>query len=543
MTIKKIILCGLMLSLVLRAQEGELTLDPNDIPLTPDPSLNVPADESLTLPNLDEMPPDPTLTPAQPNPHSAVETPVAPTPIAPHVELPSAEATAPRQVEEFKPTPSNLEVKSEVQAFGREERFNQTYTRYHKDKTSPENWQKVVGKRTSDTYIVNKGDTLWDISGTLFGDPFYWPKVWSLNKEMIYNPHVIFPDMKIKFFQGDSKALPTLAADNKPGVAVEEKKEIAKNEDLGTVDSDDDGNQADPVPKNETIKTALRKLPSFFRDKDVRIQKEIDIQIEERKSVAQEAMLNFEFYISEEALTSVGEVVEVESEFKSAGEDQYVFVKMSVPPEGIYTIVKSGKKLSLPAVDGEKVEYNVKMHEVEGEVRILGRVNSHENVYRARVTKSNSLVSEGSLVLAGRMRTFRLSDATVETTASKGRIIGNLNAYGIIGQGNFVLINQGSLGGYQANIKLPIYEDLGRRRVTSLVRENPMKVGSLLIIDATANFSIGYVTRVTDRVVVNDLVAIPDGADSKGDDSAKAEPNFEDTAAPPNEEPAPIEEF
>lgn len=44
---------------------------------------------------------------------------------------------------------------------------------------------------------VEKGDTLWDISGRYLGDPFHWPRVWSYNPE-IENPHWIFPGDRVR---------------------------------------------------------------------------------------------------------------------------------------------------------------------------------------------------------------------------------------------------------------------------------------------------------------------------------------------------------
>ncbi len=49
-------------------------------------------------------------------------------------------------------------------------------------------------------YDVVTGDTLWDISARVVGDPYKWPKVWSLNPE-ITNPHWIYPGDRIRFFQ------------------------------------------------------------------------------------------------------------------------------------------------------------------------------------------------------------------------------------------------------------------------------------------------------------------------------------------------------
>jgi hypothetical protein len=50
-----------------------------------------------------------------------------------------------------------------------------------------------------EVHTVVKGDTLWDLSQTYLGSPWYWPKVWSYNPE-IANPHWIYPGNRVRFF-------------------------------------------------------------------------------------------------------------------------------------------------------------------------------------------------------------------------------------------------------------------------------------------------------------------------------------------------------
>lgn len=52
-----------------------------------------------------------------------------------------------------------------------------------------------AGNTTS--HAVQKGDTLWDLSGGYLNDPLLWPKIWEVNPG-IANPHRITPGQVIK---------------------------------------------------------------------------------------------------------------------------------------------------------------------------------------------------------------------------------------------------------------------------------------------------------------------------------------------------------
>ena len=47
------------------------------------------------------------------------------------------------------------------------------------------------------TYIVKKGDCLYNIAKKELGDGARWKEIYNLNKDKIENPDLIYPDQKL----------------------------------------------------------------------------------------------------------------------------------------------------------------------------------------------------------------------------------------------------------------------------------------------------------------------------------------------------------
>ena len=105
------------------------------------------------------------------------------------VETPSFEESTsfeePTSIEEtssFEETPSYEESSS----YGE--------TSYYSEETTSTSESEPADQDA--TYVIKKGDTLWDLAFKFLGDPFQWPRIWELNR-YIANPDLIYPGNRL----------------------------------------------------------------------------------------------------------------------------------------------------------------------------------------------------------------------------------------------------------------------------------------------------------------------------------------------------------
>ena len=117
--------------------------------------------------------------------------------------------------------------------------------------------QEVVAEGGSpEYYLVAPGDTLWEIAQAFLGNPYYWPRLWSIN-DYITNPHWIYPGNRIVFRMGSLIEPPSVELEtSRDGFSVDgldfEDVEIACGPDLRF---------------NHTLSADKYTAPAFLRKK------------------------------------------------------------------------------------------------------------------------------------------------------------------------------------------------------------------------------------------------------------------------------------
>ncbi|MCG2724990.1 MAG: LysM peptidoglycan-binding domain-containing protein [Elusimicrobia bacterium] len=88
--------------------------------------------------------------------------------------------------------------------------------------------KEEIGIGVNKRHYVKDGDTLWDLAGKYYADPFKWRAIYNANTDIIKNPDLIYPENEIEIPGINEKIVPKLETIAEPKMI--EKEEIVEFE-------------------------------------------------------------------------------------------------------------------------------------------------------------------------------------------------------------------------------------------------------------------------------------------------------------------------
>lgn len=325
----------------------------------------------------------------------------------------------------------------------------------------PETYQgdRYISNTPPETHTVRRGDTLWDICGYYFGNPWEWPRVWAQNPS-ITNPHWIYPGDVVRLGAGSSEPA------------------------------------NDPVPAADPPPTAMaRTAPRAAR-------RTIDL----RQTV----------FIDEDELAYAGTITggRGENTMMSIGDEVYLEYPDGKPPQvgQRYAIYEKPRPIKHPT-NGERIGAYIR---VVGEVRIL-EVKKDRRA-RGEVTMSNDVISRSLRV--GPVRTqFREVPPVAAGRDLEGQVVALLASDDMSGERQIVILDRGSEQGLVVGNRMRVLRrgdgklPLGKATHAGQDdREFPdAERGWLIVVEVGKNASIALLVDTQREVEVGDHVLMREG--------------------------------
>ncbi len=142
------------------------------------------------------------------------------------------------------------------------------------------------------------------------------------------------------------------------------------------------------IPKARKRTPLLKHLPGslpLYRMGMV-TQPPIEVQIALPKNQFPQAMENLGYYITDGPVSGAGEVTATEMDTRTAGDYQYIYVRLHESGGKEFIAQKNAAEIKDPQQKDRKGQ----MVEIQGQIEILERVNEAKDIYRAIVKKSHS---------------------------------------------------------------------------------------------------------------------------------------------------------
>jgi nucleoid-associated protein YgaU len=374
------------------------------------------------------------------------------------------------------------------------------------------NIQPVPG--APEEYTIIKGDTLWDLSQKFLSNPWYWPKIWSLNPS-IENPHWIYPGNKLRIVPGEggaqAPAQVQAPADQQPGVETASAETQPQAEPQAEPEGPSIVSEAQPVsPDLEVVRSTGAEARAASHS----------VSVSGKLAFTPPAVVTVRAsgLISPEELANAGNLDASfeEREMLSTYDTAYVRFKGDVP-------ARPGDKLVLFRRDGDVTHptTGARLAEKTKTVGIVKVLTTTGNTATVQVERVFEEISRGDLVRPWTPQDKRVAPQP-NTADVKGIIVSATNpGLTTFGEANEVFIDKGTAEGVQEGNTFAVVrrgDGLTNALVTksmaggeqgdvsAKVATPDENVGLLLVVDAKEHLCTAIVIKSVRELAVGDNV-------------------------------------
>ncbi|MCY4380945.1 MAG: LysM peptidoglycan-binding domain-containing protein [Proteobacteria bacterium] len=364
-------------------------------------------------------------------------------------------------------------------------------------------------------YVIQEGDSLYDICDQFLDEPEYWPKLWSLNPE-IKNPHYVWPGMILRFYPGDDFLPPFLEIQHEESLEPVSITEDFTPEDLvkAPLAYDDDGDGIPDPPKSmfpEMLDRSIwNSLPNFpvNQSSTARVQQNIYIPLFVEDSWIKPTATIIGSFLDGYSIHHTGSLVSA----------------TSIAVGSKHSVVRFSHKIRDP-LTGKFLGFmyrNIADIVIKETHDDLAR-KARENFYRSgsniikflqhrvsstsvySVERLNGVIKRGDLVVARKSKMINVPtmgnvnaspiDATVVSFGDGSQKFGHTT--------HFVVLNNPSL---QQGQSVNFYQD--RKQIESLADTNIFKkAGAAVIVGSSNNTATAYITHSQTAIHIGDRCA------------------------------------
>jgi hypothetical protein len=335
-------------------------------------------------------------------------------------------------------------------------------------------------------YIVQKGDTLWDISTVFLRDPWHWPEIWFKNPQ-IDNPHLIYPgDQLAIIYVGGAKMVQIVKRGN--------------------------GDQVQTTSSNTTSRPATTETTGIKIVKlSPRVRSEaIDATLPSIPTENLRHLLSKPLLISKEELDKAAYIISsVDDHLINSTNDKIYVRKLNTSiGNGRYQIFKPDKALHDP-VTGELLGYQ-SLHAGEAKLLVAG------DPATLQVTSADREILRNDKVIPIDNTNFERDYFPGPPYAYlNGRVIALLDAISQIGRYQTIAINLGERDGLQTGNLLrvmrngTVVSDYAEKDPGYTVKLPDERIGLVLVVRTFEKMSYALIMESDQPISLKDYVESP----------------------------------